>query len=131
MNQLTSLVRFLNEPRLVAKVQRLFGIHIIDVISSAPSDSTPSTKATVITKTRCDDTRQRSANVEQKDGYEKHHRVSTMSDSKCVYAIDNPLIYWFFMAVTHLGQEVFYILFLPMLAWNYDWHEVKRKNNTK
>lgn len=36
------------------------------------------------------------------------------------HVIDNRFFYYFFNFITHFGNEIFYILFLPIMAWNYD-----------
>jgi membrane-associated phospholipid phosphatase len=36
------------------------------------------------------------------------------------YKINNKFFYYFFLFITHLGNEIFYILFLPILTWNFD-----------
>ena len=43
--------------------------------------------------------------------------VRMLDEQKCFYQVHNRLFYWFFLFVTHMGSEVFYILFLPIMMW--------------
>jgi hypothetical protein len=99
MEKLLEFIKFLNNPYLVANVQTAFGIKLISVIESA--DEYKNGKGDV-----------------HKD---KLGQVSIGNGKKCIYSIENKFFYWFFFCVTHIGNEVFYILFLPMLSWNYDY----------
>ncbi len=112
MNQLIKFVRFLDEARLVANVQRFFGIQIVDVIPETLNTKDASKFDLVNHQTQSKKQRQKIHDHEKKNEY-REVRISTDS-RKCVYKINNPIVYWFFLFVTHLGQEIFYILFLPM-----------------
>ena len=87
-------IGFLNDPYVVARVQKYLGIELIKLETNNESLDQHSMK-----------------NV---------HHINMLDNKKCLYKINNTFFYWFFMFITHLGNEVFYILFLPMLMWNFD-----------
>jgi len=78
---LSNLVDRLNDPILVCKFQKFFGIEQI-----------------------ADDDSQSNGDL-----------VDTKKELK--YHVNSKFFYYFFSGVTHCGNEIFYILFLPIMAW--------------
>lgn len=89
---ITSIINRLNDSNLVAKIQTYFGIQFHSVVNDETNHHIPNKKV---------------------------RKINMLDDQKCLYSINNPLFYWFFLVTTHMGNEIFYILFLPLLAWNY------------
>lgn len=94
----SSLISRLNDSHLVAKIQNYFGIQLHDVVKSTGGEHLPNEVNTKNKRVR---------------------KINMLDDQKCLYSINNPLFYWFFMVTTHMGNEIFYIIFLPIMAWNY------------
>jgi hypothetical protein len=85
----------LNNPYLVARVQKFFGINFIkvrDLTSSEKPESKPKSN---------------------------HHEMPMDESHVCVYSVDIRFFYHFFMVITNLGNEIFYIFFLPVMMWNF------------
>ena len=96
MSTISNLIRRLNDADLVAKVQTYFGLQLHRVVKNE------------------------TANDHEIGSKKKLFKINMLDDQKCVYSINNPLFYWFFLVTTHLDNEIFYILFLPLLCWNYN-----------
>lgn len=94
---LLNIIDRLNDSNLVARIQKYFGIKFHQVVNSNSNNSNGTTNT----------------------GKDKIFKMNMLDDQKCLYSITNPMFYWFFMVCTHMGNEIFYILFLPLLAWNY------------
>ena len=90
------MLTYLSNPYLVSYVQRKFGIVYIKKTKCQKDDESSQTKSNNI------------------------HTVDLMDNEKCFYTINNYVIFYFFLFITHVGNEVFYILFLPILSWNFD-----------
>ncbi|RNA38492.1 sphingosine-1-phosphate phosphatase 2 [Brachionus plicatilis] len=99
MQKLINLVNFLNDPHLVTKTQNHFSLSLIDVISDEECNQQDKFKSTSL----------------------KHVKsVNHLNNTKCLYLVGNYFYYWFFLFITNIGNEVFYISFLPFVTWNYD-----------
>jgi hypothetical protein len=96
MSSVSNLINRLNDSNLVAKVQAYFGLQLYKVVANETN------------------------NDQEASSKKKLFKINMLDDQKCLYSINNPLFYWFFLVTTHLGNEIFYILFLPLLCWNYD-----------
>ena len=94
MNLIKSLIRFLNDPDLVSRTQELFGVKIIGVVKQ---------KSDIELK----------ANKNLKS-------VKLLNNQVCLYQVNNLFFYCFFQIITHLGNEIFYFMFLPILSWFYN-----------
>jgi hypothetical protein len=96
---MTSLVKrvckSLDNPVLVARIQSFFGIEFLKVRSLGSKTDKRS---------------------EQKD----HYEMPMLDALVCVYSIHSRFFYYFFQVVTSMGNEIFYILFLPILVWNFN-----------
>lgn len=90
------IVEILNDPHLVARVQELFGVRLIGVVKDDNETSDNQVK-------------QRSVRT-----------VKMLENKKCLYQINNLFFYYFFQFITRVGNEIFYIMFLPGMAWFYD-----------
>lgn len=110
MDKLVRFVKFLNDPHLVASVQNTFGIRMIGVVKQNEHEMMSNGNGSHVDN---DDKKYQQTNQI------KH--VNLLDNRKCLYKIDSKFFYWFFVFVTHMGNEIFYILFLPMLSWNYDY----------
>jgi len=104
LNLLASLVIVLNNPFLVARIQESFGIEIVEIVKSKDQQEENG-------GTHLDEEFKNSSKLKQ---------VDLLNNNKCTYAVNNRFFYWFFMIITRLGNEIFYILFLPILLWLYD-----------
>jgi hypothetical protein len=98
-------VHRLNDPHLVARTQAHFGIRLLGVAEEGQAYVEPEGG---------DDKRGLSP---LKARNVKSARL--LENEQCFYAIENKLVYWFFLFITHMGNEVFYITFLPTLVWFY------------
>ena len=87
-----NLAQTLNNSIIVSKIQKYFGIEIISFTDISNDDSVDK-------------------NVEK--SYIDQNYI-------CNYKINNLFYYYFFSFLTYLGNEIFYILFLPILTWNFD-----------
>jgi len=88
----------LNSPHLVSSIQSFFGLKLIKILDKPTKSggSTPSTKS-------------------------NHYEMPMIDKNKtCLYSRSSELVYNFFMIMTGLGNEYFYIFFLPMLMWNFN-----------
>lgn len=91
---LRSILKALNSPYIVSYTQNLFGIKLVKIQDEeTTADNSPT-----------------------KHG---HHKMRMLNNKQCLYT-RNEFFYYFFMLVTTLGNEIFYILFLPVLMWNLD-----------
>lgn len=89
------VVECLDNPALVARTQSFFGIDFIAVRDLREKHKSASSN--------------------------KEHCEMAMLDSQvCVYSVKSRFFYHFFHVVTNLGNEYFYILFLPVLMWNFN-----------
>ncbi len=95
---LGTIFESLNDPFLVARVQSFFGLKLIKILDkSSDIDGSKSS-----TKPNC-------------------YEMSMVDKNKtCLYLRSSQFFYYFFMIMTGLGNEYFYIFFLPMLMWNFD-----------
>jgi membrane-associated phospholipid phosphatase len=89
------MVRSLNDPHLVARVQEFFGVKMVGVVKQENQDLS----------------KQHDKNL---------RTVKLLNDKKCLYTVNNVFIYWFFIFITHVGNEIFYIVGLPVMSWLYD-----------
>lgn len=88
-------VHCLDNPALVARTQSFFGIDFVAVRDLKEARESGSSNS--------------------------EHCEMPMLDSKvCVYSVKSRFFYHFFNVVTNLGNEIFYILFLPVLMWNFN-----------
>jgi membrane-associated phospholipid phosphatase len=55
--------------------------------------------------------------IDKKRGQQPKSKIS--DDVRINYRINNMFFYYFFSFLTHMGSEIFYILFLPLLTWVY------------
>lgn len=99
MQKIVDLVNFLNSPFLVKKTQNYFSLNLVDVISDEKWNEQDKLKSTSL------------KNVKS---------VNHLNQTKCLYSVGNNFFYWFFLFITNIGNEVFYISFLPFVTWNYD-----------
>jgi sphingosine-1-phosphate phosphatase 1 len=114
MDKLVQLVGFLNDPHLVASVQNTFGIRMIGVVTQNQDENEHEKKY----NGNCMQNHNEDKYYQQKNQI-KH--VKLLDNKKCLYKVDSKFFYWFFLFITQMGNEIFYILFLPMLSWNYDY----------
>lgn len=100
MQKIVDLVNFLNSPILVTKTQNYFGLSLVDVVSDENwNEQDKFSKSTSL------------KNVKS---------VNHLDKTQCLYSVGNNFFYWFFLFITNIGNEVFYISFLPFVTWNYD-----------
>jgi membrane-associated phospholipid phosphatase len=104
LESLVSWVNVLNNPYFVARIQKSFGIQLVEVVKSKDTQENNG-------HTRLNVDTQNSGKLKQ---------VDLLNDNKCIYTVNNRFFYWFFMIITRLGNEIFYIIFLPVLLWLYD-----------
>jgi len=98
------MISYLNNPGLVSNIQRKFGI--VYIKSSIQDEQIYNY-----------------SNNNKKNAEDENitiHKVKLRDNHTCCYSINNYLIFYFFLFITHIGNEIFYILFLPILTWNYD-----------
>ena len=92
-------VNYLNDAKHVSRTQNLFGIRMLDVKDNSSSPE-----------------------LEYSNGkFDKGSIKSVqIQEKKCYYLVENKLAYWFFQFITRMGNEIFYITFLPTLVWLYN-----------
>lgn len=93
------IVNFLNDPFLVTKTQNYFSLRLVDVVSDEKWNEEDKLKSTSL------------KNVKS---------VNHLDNTKCLYSVGNYFFFYFFLFITNIGNEVFYISFLPFVTWNYD-----------
>ena len=95
--KINDCIRFLHDSTKVERIQKYFGIEVIS-INKINEDKSARNYNTA-------------ADIKSSDIDGKHN---------CKYQIKNWFFYYFFTFLTYLGNEIFYILFLPILTWNFD-----------
>ena len=88
-----NLIHFMHGSILVSKIQKYFGIEIISFSKMKNNIEFEGDKT-----------------IKESD-IDKNYR--------CYYKINSVFYYYFFSFLTYLGNEIFYILFLPILTWNF------------
>jgi membrane-associated phospholipid phosphatase len=113
LDSFVDYVKFLNEPHLVAKVQEIFGVKMVGVV--------PDDEDTNSINSLSDD--ESSTNTTDKTSLLRNpsvRRVKLLENKVCLYQINNVFFYYFFQFITKVGNEIFYIVFLPCISWFYD-----------
>ncbi|XP_048398733.1 sphingosine-1-phosphate phosphatase 2 isoform X2 [Stegostoma tigrinum] len=125
----TSFLQILQDPHLVARFQRCCGLflRVEERLSGSCSNSHGNTagsqgpveKAGVIRTGECTNGNQRykingSHQYPHGRGNEDNH------GEKPGYVVKNYFFYYLFRFAAALGQEIFYITFLPFTYWNFD-----------
>lgn len=93
----------LNNPYLVSRIQEFFGITFIKVENDEQSTNSNN-----------------SGSYENTKDKQKYHKMPMLDNQTCIYSQNSEYIYYFFMIITSMGNEIFYIFFLPLLMWNFD-----------
>jgi len=88
-----NIINFIQDSILVSKIQKYFGIEIINFSNIKDNIKTVDEK-----------------NVRKSDIDENY---------RCNYRINSVFYYYLFSFLSYLGNEIFYILFLPILTWNF------------
>ena len=104
---MNSLIEYLNDPEKVAAVQKCFGIELASetLINAKRDDERYDPKwATSILP----------------DHENACYTGRKKSDERYRYFVRSRFFYYFFQFITRMGNEIFYILFLPIMTWNYD-----------
>lgn len=96
-------VNYLNDSKLVSRTQNLFGIKLLDVKDNSSSFEPDYSNGKL--------------DKPSKKGSIKSVQIQ---EKKCYYLVENKLAYWFFQFITRMGNEIFYITFLPTLVWLYN-----------
>ncbi|CAF0712117.1 unnamed protein product [Brachionus calyciflorus] len=102
MQKIIDIINYLNDPNLVAQTQNYFNLKLVDVID--------------------DDNKSTNENKFSDNSTSLKHvkSVNHLDNKKCLYLVENKIFYWLFLFITNIGNEVFYISFLPFVTWNYD-----------
>lgn len=100
LKKFSSIVNWLDDANLVARTQLYFGISFIGLKKASENDD----------ETKYSDDKPNSTKSNIKS-------VQLLDGQKCLFSVERKLIYWFFLFITHMGNEVFYITFLPTLVW--------------
>ena len=126
MNLIKSVINRLNDPFLVAKVQSTLGLEFIGIETNTSDNkeqnSNPS-KTPVDNQLRHRDVKtypSQSSNLDINKQQKNTRRVNMLDNKVCLYSVNNSFFYWFFMIITRMGNEIFYIVFLPVLLWNFN-----------
>ena len=109
MNLFESSVNFLNDPKLVANVQSAFGLKFHSIVNDP--DSKDVSQDNEINKESSKTDTKSDKNLK---------KVKMLRGKICQFKIESKFFYYFFNFVTHMGNEVFYIVFLPILLWNFN-----------
>lgn len=120
MKNLLNLVHRLNDPMLVAKTQEYFGVKMVGVIKTDPSNDYKKHDDHDNhddLDNHSDTTDHDHESIDATSG--KLKSVDLLNNRKCFYQIKNPFFYWFFLFITHIGNEIFYITFMPAILWCY------------
>ena len=132
---MSDIVKWLANPNLVASVQRLFGIELMAdddhrvLMKNGASDETfvkNGTMAQYDLKRSVRTIADTENALYQNGGLTNGHHSSAVKNGHAQakksyrYFIHNYFFYYFFSFITHMGNEVFYISFLPIMAWNHD-----------
>lgn len=119
----TDFIEYLNDPLLVVKVQNFFGVIYKTISHEGSAEITNSERLN-----------------RENEGFElKQHKrvpsnISSSSQSsydtdtsaesagreEVVCHINNKFWYWLFVVGTALGDEIFYVTFIPFWFWNID-----------
>ncbi|XP_020369459.1 sphingosine-1-phosphate phosphatase 2 isoform X2 [Rhincodon typus] len=132
----TSFLQILQDPHLVASFQRCCGLflRVEERLSGSCSNSHGNTtgiqgpveRAGVIRTSECTNGNQRykiNGSHQYPHGQESkdNHGVSgCVVKEKPGYVVKNYFFYYLFRFAAALGQEIFYITFLPFTYWNFD-----------
>ncbi|XP_061677345.1 sphingosine-1-phosphate phosphatase 1 [Syngnathoides biaculeatus] len=101
--RLAELFRFLQDPHLVARFQRLCGVR--GTFSSRPFRRQPAGA---------------DGHGRGKKTSKPLRRNSLTGDAGQEFVVENRFLYYLFTFGTELGNELFYITFFPFLLWNVD-----------
>lgn len=88
------IITTLNNPKIVSNVQKIFGL--VYVKNGEEKSSS-------------------------KDNKRELYHIQSQNTRICSYYIDNHFFFNLFSFITLIGNEIFYILFLPILTWNYSY----------
>ncbi|XP_043557986.1 sphingosine-1-phosphate phosphatase 2 isoform X1 [Chiloscyllium plagiosum] len=132
----TSFLQFLQDPHLVASFQRCCGLflRVEDCLpgncsnshGNATGNQGPGEKGSVIRTSECTNGNQGhqiNGSYQYRHGQESKdsHGVSgCVVKEKPGYVVKNFFLYYLFRFAAALGQEIFYITFLPFTYWNFD-----------
>lgn len=123
---MNSLVLFLNDVKLVARTQAFFGIRFIRVGKSRSNNNKKEENGFETNgKEHQHSYKNGKGGSHEHDHYQNKNKaydiksVPYINDEQCFYAVENKFVYWFFLFITHMGNEIFYITFLPTLLWFY------------
>ena len=97
------IIEILNNPYLVSRIQEFLGIKLVKIENEEKSIKNDITGSFTNTK--------------NKYGYKE---MAMLDNRTCIYQQNCQFLYYFFMIITSMGNEIFYIFFLPLLMWNFD-----------
>lgn len=146
---MNDIIQLLNSVEIVTKVQNFFGIYLERVeeikeelyhsnsqneLQSNDLNQNDSSliKRPIINDHKSEDEKHNSKNniydkindKEKKSNKNQlksnQYSVLLLNRKRCIYRVENKLLYYFFIFITNFGNEAFYISFLPIMTWNYD-----------
>lgn len=121
---MASILSYLQDPEIVAKFQRACGVIRVnlthaDAAGATPPDVVPNG---IVTKRRADSSKQALKNGAGKSHSEKDnsHASNERQTEVVDYKISNFVLHYLFHFSANLGNEIFYMTFLPFWFWNID-----------
>jgi membrane-associated phospholipid phosphatase len=134
-NSFRECVNYLNNPYLVTRVQQFFGVRLIGVVrddegsnprnlnnlNNETADLNSNSSSNIFSTS--DDRTVNETDVTTTRSLLRDSSIRTvklLDNKKCLYQINNIFFYYFFQFITKVGNEIFYIVFLPCISWFYD-----------
>lgn len=125
--QLSNYIDYLNDSVKVSKIQHFFGVEILmsdECNGSNINECKKNGTSEIPNGNTSVNNHNHKLNDTSKNGY-YITTADTYSDKddahhKYKYKINNKFFYYLFHLISSLGNEIFYILFLPISAWNFD-----------